>query len=294
MKKLIFGCGYLGARVAQAWINRGDEVFAVTRSAERAAALQEQGIRPLIGELTGELDLTSCEDVGTVLFAVGFDRTGAESIHDVYVGGLQNVLNGLPTSLGRFIYISSTGVYSQSAGEWVDEDSVCEPTREGGKACLAAEQLLTGSEIGARSIILRLAGIYGPGRLPKLPDVLAGNPIASNSEGYLNLIHIDDAVQAVLAAEERIVPPDLLVVSDGAPITRGEFYRELAKLCDAPAPRFAPPHNDTTAQRASTDKRIDNQQMRERLAIELKHPTYKQGLAAIVGQQKRESDRTEP
>ena len=286
MKKLIFGCGYLGTRVARAWIDRGQEVIAVTRSAQRAAAFKGQGIQPLIGDLTETLDLRGIQDVGTVLFAVGFDRRGGQAIHDVYVGGLRNVLDGLSNSVRRFIYISSTGVYSQTAGEWVDEDSACEPTREGGKACLAAEQLLRSHKIGARSIILRLAGIYGPERLPKMKDVLDGGPIATSPNGYLNLIHVDDAVQAVLAAEERQVAPGLFLVSDGTPVTRGEFYQELARLCDAPPPRFELPTGDASStQRESTDKRINNQEMRDRLAIALKYPTYRQGLKAIVGEQ---------
>lgn len=283
MKKLIFGCGYLGTQVAKAWIGQGDAVFAVTRTPERASDLAQQGIQPRIGDPTGSFDLSGLQDLETVLFAVGFDRQSSQSIRDVYVGGLQNVLDALPESLPRFIYISSTGVYSQSNGEWIDEGSACEPSRGGGKACLEAEQLLQAHPLGKRSIVLRLAGIYGPDRLPKLKDVTEGLPIQSAEDGYLNLIHVEDAAHVVLAAERNAVPPDLFLVSDGTPVPRGEFYRELARLAQAPSPRFkAPDPSSPSAARAASNKRVDNRRMREWLQAELRYPSYREGLSAIL------------
>ncbi len=201
MKKLILGCGYLGRRVAQAWLEAGQEVLALTRSSQRAEQLAANGIRPIVGDVTSSLDLRDCADIDTLLFAVGFDRKAGKPIRDVYVEGLRRTLDQLPALPRRFIYISSTGVYSQNDGQWVNEQSPCEPVREGGKACLAAEELLRQHPVGQRAIILRLAGIYGPDRLPKLQDVIAGKPIAATANGYLNLIHVDDAVQIILAAE---------------------------------------------------------------------------------------------
>lgn len=283
MKKLIFGCGYLGKRVAQKWLRQGDQVLAVTRSAARAEEFADWGVQPIVGDITADVDLRDADGAQTVLFAVGFDRGSGQAIREVYVGGLQKVLDKLPASVSRFIYISSTGVYAQADGEWVDEGSPCEPEREGGRACLAAEALLRAHDIGRRSVILRLAGIYGPGRLPKWKDVIAGNSIDSPADGYLNLIHVDDAVSAVLAAEGLQNLPDRILVSDGQPVLRGDFYRELAKQSGAPAPRFAEPADAARAnRRGSTDKRIDNTRMRQRLSITLQYPSYCEGLAAIV------------
>lgn len=283
MKKLVFGCGYLGARVADAWLERGEEVLAVTRSASRAEQLKARGMQPVVADITTGTGLAEIDGVGTVLFAVGFDRASGQKIHDVYVNGLRNALEHLPDSIERFIYISSTGVYSQNDGEWIDEASVCRPQREGGQACFAAEQLLGESRFADRVIILRLAGIYGVGRLPKLQDIAAGRAIESAPDGYLNLIHVDDAVRAILAADERGMPPELLLVSDGEPVLRGDFYRELAKLIGSPEPRFAQPSESSNAgQRATTDKRISNRRMQDRLAFELRYPSYREGLAAIV------------
>ena len=77
-----------------------------------------------------------------MLFAVGFDRSAGASIDDVYAGGVRNVLAALPSDIGRFIYISTTGVYGNAGGEWVDEDTPPDPQRDGGRASLAAEQAL--------------------------------------------------------------------------------------------------------------------------------------------------------
>jgi nucleoside-diphosphate-sugar epimerase len=283
MKKLILGCGYLGRRVAQAWLDGGHEVLALTRSAERAETLAASGIRPIVGDVTSSLDLNDCDDVDTVLFAIGFDRTAGKQIRDVYVEGLRRTLDQLPMLPRRFIYISSTGVFAQNDGQWVNEQSACEPVREGGKACLAAEELLQQHAIGERTIILRLAGIYGPDRLPKLREVVAGRPITASANGYLNLIHVDDAVRVVLAAETQLSPPEMLLVSDGTPVLRGDFYRELARATNSPEPRFEEPFTDSsTAFRASTDKRIDSELLRERLRFTYRYPSYVEGLAEIV------------
>ncbi len=283
MKKLILGCGYLGRRVAQAWLEAGQEVLALTRSSQRAEQLAANGIRPIVGDVTSSLDLSDCADIDTVLFAVGFDRKAGKPIRDVYVEGLRRTLDQLPALPRRFIYISSTGVYSQNDGQWVNEQSPCEPVREGGKACLAAEELLRQHPVGQRAIILRLAGIYGPDRLPKLQDVIAGKPIAATANGYLNLIHVDDAVQIILAAEEQLTPPELLLVSDGCPVLRGDFYRELARVTNSPEPQLEDPASDSsTAARASTDKRIDSTQLHERLRFTYRYPNYVKGIADCV------------
>ncbi len=289
MKKLILGCGYLGSRVATAWLTQGEEVLAVTRSPQRAEEFRSRGIKPIVGDVTESLDLRDGDEIDTLLFAVGFDRTAGHSMQAVYVDGLRSVLEQLPAWPRRFIYISSTGVYAQEHGEWIDESAPCLPRREGGQACLAAEELLREHVIGERTITLRLAGIYGPGRLPKLADLLAGRPLAVSAHGFLNLIHVDDAVRVVLAAEAKLAPPELLLVSDGHPVLRGEFYRELARLSQAPEPIFSTSEIDaSTAPRALTDKRIDNRRLIQHLGGILHYPTYREGLQSLMRDQIRD------
>ena len=94
----------------------------------------------------------------------------------------ENVLAALPSDVGRFIYISTTGVYGNAGGEWVDEDTPPDPQRDGGRASLAAEQVLAASPLADRGVVLRLAGIYGPGRIPFLDKLRAGEPIPAVSD----------------------------------------------------------------------------------------------------------------
>lgn len=283
MTKLIFGCGYLGRRVAARWLSAGHRVLAVTRSAERAGEFVRAGIEPLLGDVTSPGLGWDLPPLDTVLWAVGYDRRAGVPMSDVYVEGFRRGLDCLPADTGRIIYISSTGVFGQDDGQWVDERSVCEPTREGGRACLEAERYLAHHPLGQRAIILRLAGIYGPGRLPRRQELLGDQPLAVPTGGFLNLIHVDDAVQVVLAAESRAEPPELFLVADGAPVVRADYFRELARLLGVESPRFErPAADDPRAVRALGDKRISNRKLRERLGIELRYPSYRQGLAASL------------
>ncbi|MBX3412167.1 MAG: SDR family oxidoreductase [Pirellulales bacterium] len=283
--KLIFGCGYLGLRVARRWREAGHEVYAVTRSMARAERLREKGIRPFVADVTQPGSLDGLPVADTILYAIGFDRSSGRTMHEVYVGGLRAALDAIPDASGRLIYISSTSVYAQRDGEWVDESSPTEPTRQNGIDCLAAEQTLMKHRSGARAVILRLAGLYGPGRIPRRETLLAGEPIAAAAEGFLNLIHVDDAANVVLAAETNARLPSLYVVADGQPVLRREYYKELARQLGAPAPRFTPPPADApAAARATTDKRICNARLLAELRPVLSCPSYREGLAAILAE----------
>jgi nucleoside-diphosphate-sugar epimerase len=149
-----------------------------------------------------------------------------------------------------------------------------------GRACLAAEQTLRQNPLGARATILRCAGLYGPGRLPQRDLLTSGRAIPSRGDSYVNLIHIDDAVGAVLAAEQYAKPPALYVVADGQPVTRRDFYGRLAELLGVAAPTFE--ESSRSGSRSATNKRIDPSRAVRELKLKLTHPTYREGLAASV------------
>jgi nucleoside-diphosphate-sugar epimerase len=280
--KLIFGCGYLGLRVARRWLAGGHLVYAVTRNAERAQAWGAEGLRAIVADVNKSETLNQLPAADTVLYAVGHAAPRENSPHSA---GLQNVLRALP-AFRRFVYISSTGVYGDRQGEWVDEETPCQPLRPSGQACLAAEKMLAASEAGRRSIILRLAGLYGPARIPRQDQLLAGEPIAAPRHGFLNLIHVDDAAEAVLAAENvESVLPRVYLISDGSPVVRGEYYSELARIIGAPPPEFHPPDSlSPAAARAAADKRISNARMVAELNFRLRFASYRDGLRAIVAE----------
>lgn len=291
MGKLIVGCGYLGLRVATAWIAAGNRVAALTRSAERAKQFANAGIQPIVGDICRPETLKSLPTAETVLFAVGYDRSSGYSQQAVYVDGLKNVLDCVASRTNRLIYISSSSVYGQSAGEWVDETSECQPVQPGGQCCLAAEKLVwtyfpdsNSQPVGDRSAnVLRLSGIYGPGRLlSRVESLRAGEPLTGRGDAWLNLIHVDDGVRAVLAAERLGQPGQTYLISDNLPIQRAEYYGQLAALCGAPAPRFNP---EVAASRGSggINKRCRNQRMTDVLKVDLQYPTINEGLPQAIG-----------
>jgi nucleoside-diphosphate-sugar epimerase len=286
MKGLIFGCGYLGQRVAIRWREGGAEVCVVTRSAARADNFNKEGYEAIVADVTRPETLKNLPTADVVLFSVGHDRTVGQSIEDVYSGGVRNVLNVLPPSVQRFIYISTTGVYGPAEGDWVDERTPPDPRREGGRASLAAEQAVASHPLGANSFILRLAGLYGPGRVPFLKELQAGDPIPAPSQGYLNLIHVDDAAATVIAADRLPAfddGPRIYCVSDGHPVERGEFYCEVARPIGASYPKFVEPDPESPrAARAAADRRIRNARMIQELNVKLAYPDYRAGLAAIL------------
>lgn len=292
-QKLVVGCGYLGHRVAERWLAAGDTVFAVTRSSQRASQFQRAGLAPIVADVRDPRSLAGrLPTADTVLWAVGFDARAGGSIEQVYVEGLRNVLGALPAETRRIVYISSTGVYGDAAGQWIDEDTPCRPRRAGGIASLAAEGVLAEHPLGPRSVVLRLAGLYGPGRVPRLDALRAGEPIPAPECGFLNLIHVLDAVEVVLAAERDAPPPRTYLVSDGQPVVRREYYEALARLVGAPPPRFAAPAADSpAAERAASDKRISNARMRAELRVELKYPSFREGLAQIVAERDAAAER---
>ena len=279
---LVVGCGYLGRRVAQAWREEGFSVWATTRSNARAGELAADGIEPVILDVAEPVAPGRLPKVDRVLFAVGFDRSGPYTQDQVYVAGIRHLLAGLVVSPRQFIYVSSTGVYGQTDGEWVDETSPTEPTRPGGKCCLAAEASVLSHPRARHGVILRLAGIYGPERVPYLNKLRAGEPLPVATEGFLNLIHVDDAVRVVQACPIEIESPQVFTVSDGHPVRRKDYYDEIGRLLGLQV-SYAPVNPDSPrAARSLGSKRVSNARMLEQLRVQLEYPSYQQGLKQIL------------
>jgi nucleoside-diphosphate-sugar epimerase len=271
--RLIFGCGYLGRRVAARWRSAGHSVAALTRG--NGDPLRALGLAPITGDVLDPTSLRALPAAATVLYAVGLDRSAGKTMREVYVTGLGNVLDALPPG-GRFIYISSTSVYGQSDGGWVEETSATEPATDSGRVVLEAEQLLRAKRPDA--IVLRFAGIYGPDRLlRRQSQLMKEEPITGDAHQWLNLIHVEDGADAVLAAEQYGEPGATYNVADDAPVSRREFYTLLAELLGAPAPRFEERPEPDTANR-----RVSNRAACERLRWSPRHPSYREGVPSAV------------
>jgi nucleoside-diphosphate-sugar epimerase len=284
MTKLIVGCGYLGCRIAKHWIDARQSVYAMTRSNARAEMLKQQGIEPIIADITQPATLGRLPEADTVLFSVGYDAKSGRSRREYYVNGLQAVLEALSHKIERFIFISSTSVYGQTNGQWVDENSICLPTTESGLAYLEAENVLTSSQFCSNAIILRLAGIYGPDRMARrTKELLAGEPVVAYKEAYLNLIHVDDAATIAIKAALMAKPPVTYIVADGHPVKYCDYLAYIAKLAGSQDPQIIEPSSSKPVQaRRLTNKRLSNAKMISELSIQLKFPSYTEGLASIL------------
>jgi nucleoside-diphosphate-sugar epimerase len=276
MARLIVGCGYLGRRVAALWQAQGQVVHALTRG--RANELRAFGVNPIEGDVRRLLGLVDLPPVETVLYAVAPDRSSGETPEDVWLTGLVNLTGVMQQwpERPRFLFISSTSVYGQSGGEFVDEGAPTHPRDATGRTLLCAEQALR-RELWLDAIILRFAGLYGPGRLLRSECLRRGEPVAADADGWLNLIHVDDGAAAVIAADERAGPGTTYLVADDRPVRRREFYARLAELLAAPAPQFVPP--------VSTDavnRRVSNRRLRAELRFAPRYPSFQEGLRASL------------
>ena len=254
-------------------------MFATPRSDHRASIFSDAGLQPIVLDTTKPATLEQLQTLkfDTVVVAVGMDRKRYDSVHDVYVGGLRNVLDNLNESIGQLIYVSSTGVYGDFAGAWIDENSPTEPQRDGGKACLEAEQLLQSSDFADRTTILRMAGLYGNERVPTKSAVESKQWNKLSATGYLNLIHVDDAVSAICLVADQNITGETFLVADSNPTLRREYYQHLADMFELGPIPWTDIEPDPNS-RGSSSKRISNQKLLERTGLVLQHPDFRSGL----------------
>ncbi len=271
---LIIGCGYVGVPLGKAWVRKGSVVYGTTRTPARRDLLKREGIEPVL------LDLLSpspfhfpAADLVYFLVAGSHDETLLE--------GMTRALSALTENPPqKLIYSSSTGVYGDHQGEWVDETSAREATHPAGRRLIQTEEILLSAFRKHRfpGIVARLSGIYGPRRIPGKDLVLKGGPLVGDPDSYLNLIHLDDLVRLLVAAALRGKAGESYLFSDDHPVLRKEYYRFLAERLGVPhfSPTWIPSQN------RSGSRRCLNQKMREALHIGLKYPSYREGLEALI------------
>ncbi|MFC6771301.1 NAD-dependent epimerase/dehydratase family protein, partial [Halorubrum pallidum] len=229
-------------------------------------------------------------DADAVVFAASSGGRGAEAARSVYVDGLRNVIDeygSRATTPDRLVYTSSTGVYGDHGGAWVDEETPIDPTTEKTRVLAEAERVaIEGSdEVGIDGTVARFAGLYGPDRY-RIDRYLDG-PVTA---GYLNMVHRDDAagaVRFVLDADATRGEPVLVV--DDEPVDKHAFADWLADACGVPRPvkrskaeRIADGDLSATAERrVRTSKRCSNARLRE-LGYAFSYPTFREGYRSAI------------
>lgn len=287
MKVLIVGCGYVGAALGAELVRSGHEVFGLRRTRATDSELLRAGIHPLAADICRPetlLPLDSAYD--WVVHCVSASGGQARQYQEVYVEGTRNLVCWLSASCPkRFVYTSGTGVYGQRDGSSVDETSSTNPFTETGRILLEAEEYLLAEarRTGFPASILRVAGIYGPGRAYWLEQLLAGAArVDGAGERVLNMVHRQDVAGAIHVALERGSAGRVYNVVDDEPVTQRKFLDWLARHLGRPLPpgREAPGLNG--GKRGQTSKRVSNRRLRQELAYQLRFPTFREGYAALT------------
>lgn len=256
---VVIGCGQLGSRVLEALAARGVPVRGTTRSVESRDRLASRGFR------VDALDLDDVEALRRVLasavqvvFTAAPGRGGDAAA--VYDRGLANVLRALDGhDLARVLYTSSTGVYAENRGAWVDENSALDTTTPRTSSLVAAERhLLEAAQEGRiRAAALRCSGLVGEGRGPqRILGSIAGSA-RSDGAAWLNLVSLDTVVRTVLAALEHTWS-GVVNVSSSTPLRRREFYDVLLERAGLAPVEWSPtPPNAPLGRRVGVDRLPD-------------------------------------
>lgn len=288
MQVAILGCGYVGLALGQQLHAEGHEVVGVRRSEDGLAAIREAGLTAVEGDVTVSRTLDAVPSVDAVVFAASSGGRGAAPARRVYVEGLRTAISHFtarPDPPTRLVYTSSTGVYGDQDGAWVDETTDPDPTTEKTKVLLEAERIVTAAASkNLTTSVVRFAGLYGPERY-RLTRYLDG-PVA---EGYLNMIHRQDAGGAVKHVLELADPPDLLLAVDDEPVDRWVFADWLAQACGRPRPeKETVPERLVTGdlrpaqgRRLRTSKRCANDRLKS-LGYDLVYPTFREGYQPAI------------
>lgn len=291
---LIVGCGYLGTRLAQYLTAQGATVFGTTRHEHKAKQLATLGIRPLLLSVTQPLTYASLSpalaaDPLDVYYMIPPGRLdGSPSTRQTVLGGTAHMVKALKDApVHRAIYISSTAVYGQSNGEQVSADSPAKPNSERAQLMLQGEQLWL--DAGKPFHVLRLAGLYGPGRIIGLKAVREQAPLIGDPNALLNLIHVDDAASLLIAMTTSPSPGQVELGSDGTPTPRIDYYTHLAERIGVPAPvpmdpQLAAIQLGLNPQRLarSSSKALDNGPTRRRTGWQPIYTDYRAGLNALL------------
>ena len=270
---LLAGCGDLGLRVAQRLLACGDEVWALRR---QLPLHDDSGIRWLRADLTRPETLRVLPaGITRLVYLPTPDRRDEFAYRATFVEGLRHLLEALGRpSLQRVLLVSSRAVYGEHGGDWVDESTPPAPPGFNGKVLLEAEQLLAAQPI--TSIVLRLAGLYGPGRLQLLERLRAGQvQVPRTLPHWANRIHIDDAAAAVVHLLELADPLPLYLGVDSAPLPLDVLYDHLAGLVGAPLP------DDGPAPAGVGSKQLSNARLRAS-GFRPQWPDAREGYAALV------------
>jgi nucleoside-diphosphate-sugar epimerase len=285
-KVFIAGCGYIGERIALSYQQSGATVTCLVRSPEHGLQLDSAGFTTIVSALEEPATLTQADLNGTILFYLVPPPGGgiADSRARYFIAQIPDT-----ATPAKIIYMSATSVYGGS-GSMVTEDSPAAPDSAMGKRRLDAETVFLdfGAARGIPVVILRVSGIYGPGRLP-LVQISQGQPLLNEDEsGPSNRIHADDLALISIAAAEKGLSGEIFNVSDGHPSSMTSYFNACADVLGLPRqPQVTLDEARLTMSPlmfsyVSQSRVVDNSRMLNRLNVKLRFETLSAGLAASI------------
>lgn len=243
---VVAGAGDVGGRLAALRAQCGDEVVALRRGAQSA----RPGVRAVAADLVSGDGLSRLpKRPDAVVFAAALDTREEAAYRRLFVDGPRRLLDAFGAAPARFVLVSSTAVYGEDGGEWVDEDTPPRPPAFNGRVLLEAERALAAACPGA--LVLRLSGLYGPGRAQLLRRALAGQP---GRPHWTNRIHVADAAAALSHLLDLLSPAPLYLGSDDRPAREDEVFAWLRAERGLPAVATAPG--------AESGRRVRNRRLR--------------------------------
>ncbi len=282
----IVGCGYVGSKLATRLLSQDVTVRALARRAESVSALRSQGIVPVAGDLEDIWSLRRLDLSGQVLFYLA--PPPANGNNDVRMRTFVNAI-APDKAPQKAILISTTGVYGNCDGAWIDEDAPLSPQTERARRRIDAENVFRAwaRGTGFPCVVLRVAGIYGPDRLP-LARLRRGEPLVNEQEcSYTNRVHVQDLVSVCIAAAVRGRDQQIFNVSDGSPGTMTGYFFAVADAVGLPRP----PTITLEQARAklspgmlsymSESRRLRNDKVRQELKVEFQYPDLSAGLTDL-------------
>jgi nucleoside-diphosphate-sugar epimerase len=285
MHLLIFGLGY-SARYSLDFLDQHlDSVAATTRSPDKARRMDEQGIVPILfnGDEPSEAVIEALDVATHVIVSAAPDADGDAVLRHHGADIVRAVTSG---KLGWIGYLSTVGVYGDSGGDWVDETTPVNPSNERSHWRVTAEEgwLKIGADAEVPTAILRLAGIYGPGR-NHFVNLEAGTARRIIKPGQVfNRIHVDD-IAATIERAAVTEADGIFNVTDDEPAASEAAIAYAAELMGVPVPPGIPFEEAELSPMAKSfyadNKRVKNELIKSRLAVELAYPSYRDGLAAL-------------
>ena len=291
---VIFGCGYVGSAVARAALAAGMRVEALTRNPVKAEELRAAGLGPVTVADLATSDWHAAIAPGADFVVNTVSSGGPEGYRRSYVDGMQSILAWAATGrtpVGTLVYTSSTSVYPQGGGATIDEAAEAPGGTPNGAIIRESEKLLEAAPavVCARKFILRLAGIYGPGRHHLLDQLRAG-VLTLNGAGdhRLNLVHREDIVAAIFACLQApaSVHGGVFNVADTGPALRADVVRWLSGQLGRVTPGF---DGSATTRRAGApmpDRIVSSAKIQRTLGWKPRYPDYQAGFDAVLADER--------